>query len=59
VYYPWKDTPPNGGFFVPTLRLAEVKEDGLRAANHHRIKAKAEIGVKDGKIGVYFSRVSR
>lgn len=56
MHYPWKETPPNGGFFVPTLRLEEVKEDGLRAANHHRIKASAEIGVKNGKLGVKFTR---
>jgi hypothetical protein len=57
VHYPWPDTPVKGVFFVPTLRLAETKRDGLAAALHHNIKAKAEFGTVDGKIGVLFTRV--
>jgi hypothetical protein len=57
VHYPWPDTPVKGVFFVPTLRLAEIKRDGLAAALHYNIKAKAEFGTVDGKIGVLFTRV--
>ena len=57
VHYPWPDTPVKGVFFVPTLRLAETKKDGLAAALHYNIKAKAEFGILEGKIGVRFTRV--
>jgi hypothetical protein len=57
VHYPWTDTPVKGVFFVPTLRLAEIKKDGLSAALHYNIKAKAEEGAVDGKLGILFTRV--
>jgi hypothetical protein len=57
VHYPWPDTPVNGVFFVPTLRLAETKRDGLAAALHYNIKAKVEFGTVNGKMGVLFTRV--
>lgn len=57
MHYPWKDTPPQSGFFVPTLKLEETKQDGLKAALHSRFFGKAEFGIKDGKLGVWFTRV--
>lgn len=57
VHFPWLDTPVKGGFFVPSLKLEETKALGLRAAVYHKVKAKADFGVKDGKLGVWFSRV--
>jgi hypothetical protein len=57
VHYPWPDTPVKGVFFVPTLHLAETKRDGLAAALHYNIKAKADFGTVNGKIGVLFTRV--
>ena len=57
MHYPWPDTPLTGVFFVPTLRLVETKKDGLAAALHYNIKAKAEFGTVNGKIGVLFTRV--
>jgi hypothetical protein len=57
VHYPWLDTPVKGVFFVPTLRLTEIKKDGLAAALHYNIKAKAAFGTLNGKIGVLFTRV--
>jgi hypothetical protein len=57
VHYPWKNTPPQSGFFVPTLKLEETRQDGLKAALHYRIFGKAEFGTKDGKLGVFFIRV--
>lgn len=56
MHYPWKNTPLQSGFFVPTLKLEETKQDGLQAALHYRIFGKAEFGVKDGKLGVLFTR---
>jgi hypothetical protein len=57
VHYPWVDTPVKGAFFVPTLKLQDVKETGLKAALHHGIIGKAEFGTFGGKIGVRFTRV--
>lgn len=57
VHFPWLNTPVKGGFFVPTLKLEETKNLGLRAAVYHKVSAKAAFGVKDGKLGVWFSRV--
>ncbi len=58
MHYPWLDTPAKGAFFVPTLKLQEVKEHGLKAALHNGIVGKAEFGTFEGKIGVLFTRVS-
>jgi hypothetical protein len=57
VHYPWLDTPAKGAFFVPTLKLQDVKKTGLKAALHHGIIGKAEFGTFEGKIGVRFTRV--
>lgn len=57
MHYPWAKVPPKGGFFVPTLELDRVKEDGLRAAVFHKVKAKAQFGVSEGRLGVWFTRV--
>ena len=57
VHYPWTKTPVKGVFFIPTLRLEETKKEGLSAALHYNIKAKAEAGVVNGKLGVLFTRV--
>jgi hypothetical protein len=57
VHYPWLEVPIHGGFFVPTLKFEEVKASGLKAAVYHHVIAKAEVGRKDGKIGVWFTRV--
>jgi hypothetical protein len=43
--------------FVPTLKLEQTKQEGLKAALHHNIIGKAEYGMKDGKLGVLFTRV--
>jgi len=56
VHYPWAKTPRGGAFFVPTLELERVKEDGLRAAVYHKIKARTQFGVVDGRLGVLFIR---
>ena len=57
IHYPWQKTPLHGGFFVPTLKLDEIKEDGLRAAVFYKLRGKAEFVVKDGRLGVWFTRV--
>ena len=57
VHYPWTNTPAKGSFFVPTLKLQEVKETGLKAAMHQGMIGKAEFGTVEGKIGVRFTRV--
>lgn len=57
VHFPWLDTPVKGGFFVPTLNLEETRVLGLKAAINNRIRAKADFGMKDGKLGVWFTRV--
>lgn len=57
VHFPWLSTPVKGGFFVPTLALAETRELGLRAAVYHKVRAKAEFCTVNGKLGVWFTRV--
>jgi hypothetical protein len=57
VHYPWVDTPVKGAFFVPTLKLEETRQEGLKAAIHHGIIGKSEFGMAGGKIGVMFIRV--
>ena len=54
VHYPWLTTPPGGAFFVPSLKLEETREAGLKAAVYHQVRGKAEFGVVSGKIGVLF-----
>jgi len=57
VHYPWLTTPQKGSFFVPTLKLEETREAGLKAAVYHQVRAKAEFGIVNGKLGVLFRRV--
>lgn len=57
MYYPWTAMRKQEQIFVPTLKLEQTKQEGLKAALHHGIIGKAEIGVKDGKLGVLFTRV--
>ena len=57
VFYPWKNTPVKGVFFVPSLNYERTKQEGLNAALHNGFIAKAEFGVMDGKLGVMFTRV--
>lgn len=58
VHYPWQRVPVNARFFVPSLNPLETKADGLRAAMHHNMKGTCSIGIKNGKVGVLFTRVS-
>lgn len=57
VMYPWSQLKKGQGFFVPCLDTEAVIQDGLRKALAYRIlNAKASVGVKNGLIGVWFSR---
>jgi len=42
---------------VPTLNLDYVREQGLKAAVYHKVTAKYRYVVKDGRLGVWFTRV--
>ena len=54
---PWERTNPGQGFFVPCLDTEAVKKKGLSEALKSRVfNAKARVGIKDGRIGVWFSR---
>ena len=57
--YPWPTLERGHGFFVPCLDTEYVKKEGLLAAAHSRIYAKAFVGIKDGKLGVLFVRGQR
>jgi hypothetical protein len=57
VHYPWLAMRKYEQIFVPTLKLEETKQEGLKAALHNGVIGKAEFGTKDGKIGVLFTRV--
>ena len=56
IRYPWKKIQPGEGFFVPGLDVQKIRERGLMAALPYRINAKAVIGIKEKKIGVWFYR---
>jgi hypothetical protein len=57
IDYPWLQLKKGQGFFVPCLDTEAVKQDGLRNALRHRVfHPKANIGVKNGLIGVWFHR---
>jgi hypothetical protein len=57
INYPWESTEKDEGFFVPCLDTQAVKEEGLQEALRHRIfNAKAKIGTKHQKLGVWFYR---
>ena len=56
IQYPWTRLKKGEGFFVPSLDLEKTKELGLRASVRHRIKANAHFGIKDGRLGVWFTR---
>ena len=57
MHYPWLALAKREKFFVPTLRLEETKKEGLSAALHYNVLAKAEFGTIEGKLGVLFTRV--
>jgi len=57
VHYPWQKTEVKQKFFIPTLRLEEIKSEGLSAALHYNILAKAEFCTVEGRLGVLFTRV--
>ena len=55
--FPWARTERGQGFFVPCINTDEVRQAGLKEALRNRImNAKAYVAIKDGKIGVWFSR---
>lgn len=59
VLYPWKNLKPGEGFFVPGLDLVAIRMAGLKSALPYRYKVDATFGIKDGLIGVRFSRPPR
>ena len=57
INYPWQQLNRGQGFFVPCLNTEAVRLDGLRDALRYRIfNAKAEVVIKDGRLGVWFHR---
>ncbi len=55
IKYPWQQLEKGQGFFVPCLDPEAVIQDGLRKAiGARKLHAKARVGVKDGKLGVWF-----
>ena len=57
MHYPWRAMAKHEQIFVPTLKLEQTKREGLNAALHNGVVGKAEFGIKDGKLGVLFTRV--
>jgi hypothetical protein len=57
ILYPWATLRKNEAFFVPGLNVEKIREHGLMSALPFRYPVKAAIGIKDGKLGVLFSRV--
>jgi hypothetical protein len=57
IYYPWSEAKRGDRFFVPALDVYAIKEAGLTAALHLRIKGRATFGILNGKHGVLFTRL--
>ena len=57
VHWPWSKVKTGQGFFVPCLDTEAVRKKGLSEALKSRVfNAKTRVGIKDGRIGVWFSR---
>jgi hypothetical protein len=57
-HYPWDRLEKGQGFFVPALDLEAVRQAGLLAAVPLHIKdARAQFGIRQGRLGVYFYRI--
>lgn len=57
-HYPWDRVEKGQGFFVPALDLEAVRQAGLLAAVPLHIKdARAQFGIRQGRLGVYFYRI--
>lgn len=55
--FPWPSVERGQGFFVPCLNADQVREAGLREALRYRLlDAKARVGIRDGRMGVWFYR---
>jgi len=54
--FPWEALPSYGGFFIPTLDVHGIREQGLKEGVRVHIIGKAEPAIKDGKLGVLFTR---
>ena len=56
--YPWAKLEKGQGFFVPALDLEAVRQAGLLAAVPLHIKdARAQFGIRQGRLGVFFYRL--
>ena len=58
INYPWAQLEKGQGFFVPCLDTEQVIALGLRDALSLRIKANAIPGIRNGFMGVWFSRLA-
>lgn len=55
--WPWSKVKQGQGFFVPCLDTEATKKAGLTAALRNRVfNAQAHVGIRDGRMGVLFSR---
>jgi hypothetical protein len=57
--YPWKQLERGQGFFIPCLNPEETRREGLIQAQHaHVFDARAYVGIRNGRLGVLFKRLS-
>lgn len=56
IRYPWERLEPGEGFFIPCLDVHNVREQGLNEALRKLVYADAYVGIKDGRLGVWFYR---
>ena len=56
VSFPWDRLEPGQGFFVPCVDTDKMRQQGLRAALHAKVRAEATVGIYGGQLGVWFSR---
>lgn len=56
ILYPWTELAVNQGFFVPTIRLTEVRREGLREAVSQQVRGEGTPALFNGMIGILFVR---
>lgn len=57
IQYPWLKLKPGQSVFIPCLDIDRVIADGVRSARKAGLHIQAVPGVRDGKLGVQFTRL--
>jgi hypothetical protein len=58
IPYPWSKIEVGQRVFIPHLDTDKLIAHGIRTARQHGITVEAVPGIRDGKLGVLFTRTS-